>query len=651
MATFPMRFKPEGVRQTKSAIKGLNTATKGLTSSLAKIGVAVVGAKKLYDAISGSIELAGKSQGVTQAFNNMGKAIGFTDQSLGKLSQAVDGTVNSVDLMTQANNAMLLGIADSDEQMAELFDTAQAVGEDAKFGIDSLVTGMGRQSKLMLDNLGIIVDTNKAYEDHAKALGKSASQLTDAEKKTAFNNATLAEAKKLVEGLGEEQLTMTDRIAKARAQFQNLGVTLGTELMPIVNSSLDLFSDFANKAVEALDFVKQIDWEATKTTFLENWEVVANALPKVFLIVLEFIVEKGKTIIPKLFTFLTDTVFPWFMEQLGKVWDPLFIGLQIAGQYVMIGIKKMWNMIKQDFVDGTNVMIGAYNYVAEAIGANPIQLLGDVDDSNLDKHREKIAELKEEMVATDLGGALFGGSEDEDRIDTLNELGENIKNVITDVGQTIVQVKAETNPNNPTASLLDGGASVSESEINKNQANSNKDSKNKKDKIKADKKLAKEGLENLKKNFDDSAREFEEFNEFQKALKAREILMAIPSAVSKAYEAGLVPPGPFAMARASIYAGVAFASQMAQLKQLKKAEIGYDGLVTSPTMFLAGEGNKAERVSVTPLNAPNVKGPRGSSSGSPINISFSGNVMDEEYIKDHAIPMIRDAIRQGESFE
>ena len=217
---------------------------------------------------------------------------------------------------------------------------------------------------------------------------------------------------------------------------------------------------------EALDFVKQIDWEATKTTFLENWEVVANALPKVFLIVLEFIVEKGKTIIPKLFTFLTDTVFPWFMEQLGKVWDPLFIGLQIAGQYVMIGIKKMWNMIKQDFVDGTNVMIGAYNYVAEAIGANPIQLLGDVDDSNLDKHREKIAELKEEMVATDLGGALFGGSEDEDRIDTLNELGENIKNVITDVGQTIVQVKAETNPNNPTASLLDGGASVSESEIN-----------------------------------------------------------------------------------------------------------------------------------------------------------------------------------------
>ena len=33
--------------------------------------------------------------------------------------------------------------------------------------INSLVTGLGRQSKLMLDNLGIMVDNNKAYEKYA----------------------------------------------------------------------------------------------------------------------------------------------------------------------------------------------------------------------------------------------------------------------------------------------------------------------------------------------------------------------------------------------------------------------------------------------------------------------------------------------------
>ena len=631
MATFPMRFKPEGVRQTKSAIKGLNTATKGLTSSLAKIGVAVVGAKKLYDAISGSIELAGKSQGVTQAFNNMGKAIGFTDQSLGKLSQAVDGTVNSVDLMTQANNAMLLGIADSDEQMAQLFDTAQrlakAVGEDAKFGIDSLVTGMGRQSKLMLDNLGIIVDTNKAYEDHAKALGKSASQLTDAEKKTAFNNATLAEAKKLVEGLGEEQLTMTDRIAKARAQFQNLGVTLGTELMPIVNSSLDIFSDFANKAVEALDFVKQIDWKATYQNITNNYGTIFASVAEVGAVWASFV---GNKFIDGMKMFL-NYMSTDFIDDFGK---SIAIGFANIG----IAVRNMFRGLL-DWI--TKTIVGGIGFLTEYLN-NLFDPSGRLQ-SNMDKmfSLENAPEMKY------LDFIEFNP----EQVDTFQEATEKTGAILDDLSSKIITTKAETNPNNPTASLLDGAVSVSESEINKSQANAEKDSANKKKKINEDKKLAKEALENLKNNLDDSAKEFHEFNEFQKALKAREILMAIPASVTKAYEAGLVPPGPFAIARASIYAGMAFTAQMAQLKELKKAEIGYDGLVTSPTMFLAGEGNKAERVSVTPLNAPNIRGPRGSSNGSPINISFSGNVMDEEYIKDHAIPMIRDAIRQGESFE
>ena len=50
---------------------------------------------------------------------------------------------------------------------------------------------MGRQSIMMLDNLGIIVDTQKAYDDYAKSIGKASSELTDQEKKIAFNSAAL----------------------------------------------------------------------------------------------------------------------------------------------------------------------------------------------------------------------------------------------------------------------------------------------------------------------------------------------------------------------------------------------------------------------------------------------------------------------------
>ena len=191
----------KGAGKTQSGLKKVGGSVKGLTSSLLKAGAVFYGAKGLITGMQKSVQLAGNFKGVEQSFNNLGKNIGFTAGSLGKLDKALDGTVSKVEMMKQANNAMLLNIAENDDQMAELFDTAQrlakAVGEDATFGVESLVTGLGRQSKLMLDNLGIMVDTNKLYEDHAKSLGKTVGQLTEQEKKQAFVNGALAQAKEL----------------------------------------------------------------------------------------------------------------------------------------------------------------------------------------------------------------------------------------------------------------------------------------------------------------------------------------------------------------------------------------------------------------------------------------------------------------------
>ena len=146
--------------------------------------------KELTNYAKESLRLKGQTDQLTKAFKNLGNQVGFNEQSLEKFRKATNGTVSDVDLMTQANNALLLGIVESDDQFADLIDSAQrlaqAVGQDAVFGIESLTTGIGRQSKLMLDNLGIIVDTNRAYEIYAEKLGKSTSELTDNERKQAF---------------------------------------------------------------------------------------------------------------------------------------------------------------------------------------------------------------------------------------------------------------------------------------------------------------------------------------------------------------------------------------------------------------------------------------------------------------------------------
>ena len=162
---------------------------------------------------------------------------------MNNLSGSVKGTMNNMELMKQTNNALLLGVVKSEDEMGRLLKTAQvlgeAVGKDTTFAVESLVTGMGRQSRLMLDNLGIIVDSKKAYEDYAQELGKTVRQLTEAERKQAFLNAALEQAEEKAAQVGETQETTGVKMARLQATMTDLGASFGTAMSPAINIIID----------------------------------------------------------------------------------------------------------------------------------------------------------------------------------------------------------------------------------------------------------------------------------------------------------------------------------------------------------------------------------------------------------------------------
>tara|TARA_R110002020_G_scaffold352987_2_gene565972 strand:- start:6290 stop:7852 length:1563 start_codon:yes stop_codon:yes gene_type:complete len=78
---------------------------------------------------------------------------------------------------------------------------------------------------------------------------------------------------------------------------------------------------------------------------------------------------------------------------------------------------------------------------------------------------------------------------------------------------------------------------------------------------------------------------------------------------------------------------------MGQLNSVKFAETGFEGVVTKPTMFITGENNKPEQVSVTPL---------GGESSAGININIQGNMIgNEEFVRDILIPEMSNARNQN----
>jgi len=262
MPNFFINVKEKGA---KKAAGNIGTLTGSIKKMAAQVAVAGIAMETMRKAIGRSAEV----EGVRRGFDNLAKSTGFSANAFDKFKKATDGTIDNLILMKKANAAMLLGITDSEDQMAQMFDVAQRLGQslgiDTVQSIDSLVTGMGRQSKLMLDNLGIMVDTNKSYKDFAEANNIAVSAMTDAERKQAFVNAAMKEANFLVEQLGAEQLTTKDKIAQMNTALLESLTAFGNLLTPLVIPFAEALGFVAEKASGLMDIVTNINNEFTGT--------------------------------------------------------------------------------------------------------------------------------------------------------------------------------------------------------------------------------------------------------------------------------------------------------------------------------------------------------------------------------------------------
>ena len=282
--TVTVNFQAKGERQLTNAIMLLDKASKSLTmtqTALIKNGknltnvqnrqrkstrilggtFATIRSKMLLFnfAMALGVRQLGRFAVQASKVESMGRAFGTlvgstegTRASLEKLKNATNDTMSEFDLFQQANNAMVLGVSKNSDEMAEMFDIAQrlgrALGRDTASSVESLVTGIGRQSRLMLDNIGIIVKADEAYTDYAKKLGINVEQLTDAEKKQAFLTATMESARAKVKTLGDETLTTQDIYDKLSSSSADLASATGNLLAPLMTTMASVFTSLADSA-------------------------------------------------------------------------------------------------------------------------------------------------------------------------------------------------------------------------------------------------------------------------------------------------------------------------------------------------------------------------------------------------------------------
>lgn len=190
-----------------------------------------------------TIQSAMNVERLTNAFNSLAGGGTKATAMLAAMDEAFKGTVSQADIMVQTNNAMLLGLPKNAKFMSELAEAGRrlgkAVGKDATFGFESLVVGIGRQSRMMLDNLGIIVKAEDAYDRYAASLGKTAAELTDTEKRAAFMEATMAGIRDRMRQLGPDTEDTSEKWERLTATFKDALAVMGRGALEPVAEGID----------------------------------------------------------------------------------------------------------------------------------------------------------------------------------------------------------------------------------------------------------------------------------------------------------------------------------------------------------------------------------------------------------------------------
>ena len=202
---------------------------KGLGVALA--GVFAVG--KIIEFGKELLKLGGEVEGVRQAFNRLNDPT-----LLANMRKATRGTIDDLKLMQYAVKAENFQIPLS--KLATYFEfatkRATQTGESVDYLVDSMITGIGRKSVLVMDNLGI---SAVALQDEVKKVGD-------------FGLAAGNIIEREIGKMGDVVMTNAQRVDALKASWQNVKIQLSEKLAPVFTKMLEFAVEFGTKMTEGL---------------------------------------------------------------------------------------------------------------------------------------------------------------------------------------------------------------------------------------------------------------------------------------------------------------------------------------------------------------------------------------------------------------
>lgn len=237
------------LKKVDQTLSGLKSGLGGLTDTFVKGGAAIAGIGATMKIAFDFGEAGAMVLQTNESFKTLLETIGAAPDLLEQLRAASRGTISDMDLMsstatllagTQGELATALGSATP--QLLEIAKAAQKLNPalgDTTFLYDSLALGIKRGSPMILDNLGLTIKLEEAYNKYAVSLGKAANELTVDEQKMALLNEVLMAGDVLINQAGGSVDSATDSFARLETATTNAGDALKVKFAPFLAQAAD----------------------------------------------------------------------------------------------------------------------------------------------------------------------------------------------------------------------------------------------------------------------------------------------------------------------------------------------------------------------------------------------------------------------------
>lgn len=236
-------------------------------------------------------------QSIKTSFDLMAEAAGSSGNAvLEAMQKGSAGMIANADLMKSYNQATQLISAEFAGQLPDamkyLSKVSAATGKDMTYLMDSLVTGVGRMSPMILDNLSIQVSEADATARAAEMYGVEADQLSKAQKQAGMMAVVLEKLQQNTAALPDITGTAAQGLAAFGTTLKNLKDRIGLAVLPAISEFVDVLNNklsspkaqmFIDSLITSISGVSTIivdkipdiiNWIGQAIGFLENNEGV-----------------------------------------------------------------------------------------------------------------------------------------------------------------------------------------------------------------------------------------------------------------------------------------------------------------------------------------------------------------------------------------